>query len=80
MFYYTALLHVSLHFIQVMFLCHVNGFQNKKSHISMKYIEKGENKLQVKRDLSELYFFDIRTMSIVPVSYTHLTLPTILLV
>ena len=54
MFYYTALLHVSLHFIQVMFLCHVNGFQNKKSHISMHYIEKGENKLQVKRDRSSL--------------------------
>ena len=29
----------------------------------MHYIEKGENKLQVKRDLSAVYFVDIRTTS-----------------
>ena len=29
----------------------------------MQYIEKGENKLQVKRDLSEVYFVDIRTIA-----------------
>ena len=40
----------------------------------MQYIEKGEDKLQVKSDLQEVYFADIRTHEIKLASFPYVTI------